>query len=60
LLERSTGIRLRLNLYRGDGAEKLSTEDAKQGKETSYASSVARVTGSPVTIIVILYKKFLL
>jgi hypothetical protein len=42
-------MRLRLNLYRGNGAEKLSTEDAKQGKE-SYASSVARVAGSPVTL----------
>jgi len=47
-------MRLRLNLYRGNGAEKLSTEDAKQGKE-SYASSVARVAGSPV--IVRPYKK---
>jgi hypothetical protein len=48
LLESLTGMRLRLNLYRGNGAEKPSTEDAKQGKE-SYASSVARVAGSPVT-----------
>jgi hypothetical protein len=43
-------MRLRLNLYRGNGAEKLSTEDAKQGKE-SYASSVARGAGSPVTVL---------
>jgi hypothetical protein len=48
-------MRLRLNLYRGNGAEKLSTEDAKQGKE-SYASSVARVAGSPVTLRTILPK----
>ena len=38
-----------VNLYRGVGADILSTEDTKQGKETSYAYRVARVTGSPVT-----------
>jgi hypothetical protein len=57
LLESLIGMRLRLNLYRGNGAEKLSTEDAKQGKE-SYASSVARVAGSPVTATVVLLTRY--
>ena len=48
LLENSIGILLRPNLYRGIGADKLSTNN-KQEKETSYIYSVVHVTGSPVT-----------
>jgi len=33
-------MRLRLNLYRGNGVEKLSTEDAKQGKESFTSASL--------------------
>ena len=51
MLESSTGMQLRLNLYRGIGADKLSADNTKLGKETSYAYSVAYVTGSPVTNI---------
>ena len=43
-------MRLRLNLYRGQsGRINYLPSDIKQGKE-SYASSVACVAGSPVTI----------
>ena len=49
LLESLIGILLRPNLYRGIGADKLSADNNKQEKETSYAHSVAHVTGSPVT-----------
>ncbi len=38
------------NLYRGIEADKLSADNTKQEKETSYAHSVAHVTGSPVTL----------
>jgi hypothetical protein len=47
-------MQLRSNLYRGVGVDKLST---KQGKETSYAYRVARVTGSLVTMRYILALK---
>ena len=35
LLEKSTGMQLRLNLYKGVGADKLSADVVKQEKETS-------------------------
>jgi len=50
LLENSTGMQLRLNLYKGVGADKLSTDVVEQEKETSYAYGVALVTEVPLHI----------
>ena len=54
LLENSIGMQLRLNLYKGVGADKLSADVVKQEKETSYAYGVALVTGVPLQVLFIL------
>ena len=41
-------MQLRVNLYKGVGADKLSTNVIKQEGETSYIYSVALVTGVPL------------
>ena len=43
-------MQLRLNLYKGVGADKLSTNVVKQEKETSYAYGVALITGVPLQL----------
>ena len=56
LLENLTGMQLRLNLYKGVGADKLSTDVTEQEKETSYIYSVALVTGVPLYVYFIISK----
>jgi len=48
LLESLTGMQLRLNLYKGVGADKLSANVVKQEKETSYVYGVTLITGVPL------------
>jgi len=50
LLENLTGMQLRLNLYKGVRADKLSADVVEQEKETSYIYSVALITGVPLQI----------
>ena len=43
-------MQLRLNLYKGVGADNLSADVVEQEKETSYAYGVALVTGVPLQL----------